>query len=157
MRGLISRRKFLQSVSGVLLTAYCAALPLPASADDYLGDEVVPNVVHFVDKSNSGPFSMRSWYGASLRLTTIQRFGPYYFDGNNVGIEMTASCPTNGNFFVSLERASTGGNVGTATFRRNGFTKATWTNVGSGDYIFTCSKNKDGSAVASSDVAMYSW
>ncbi len=101
----------------------------------------------------------RSWYGDSLNLLSTQTFQDRYFDGRNVGIEMTASCPIDGSFTVSLFRISNGraSLVGSASFKRNGFTKATWENVGSGTYRFLCKKTLDGKRVTSTDVAIYSW
>lgn len=72
---------------------------------------------------------------------------------------MTASCPSSGTFIVSLYRVVNGRGtlVGSASFKRKGFTKATWEGVGSGTYRFVCKKPADGKLVTSSDVAMYSW
>lgn len=99
------------------------------------------------------------WYGDDLSLYTTHSFPELYFDGNNVGIEMTASCPSSGTFIVSLYRVVNGRGtlVGSASFKRKGFTKATWEGVGSGTYRFVCKKPADGKLVTSSDVAMYSW
>lgn len=101
----------------------------------------------------------RSWYGDSLRLLNTQYLQERYFDGNNVGIEMTASSPSDGTFSVSLYRIEGEGSsfISSATFKRNGFTKATWEGVGPGTYRFVCKKAADGKLVTSSDVAMYSW
>lgn len=100
----------------------------------------------------------RAWYGRKLTLSRNQTFGPQTFDGNNVGIEMTASCPKSGSFTVTLYKMNpTKQRIGSATFKRNGFTKAVWENVGSGRYLFECAKSPDGATVTSNDVAIYSW
>lgn len=41
--------------------------------------------------------------------------------------------------------------------KRNGFSHAEWTNVGSGNYYFRFVKSHDGIYVVSNDVAMFSW
>ncbi|HIY51439.1 MAG TPA: hypothetical protein IAA43_05830 [Candidatus Olsenella avicola] len=102
----------------------------------------------------------RSWFGSSLSLSSSYTLPAHVYDGNNVGIEMTASCPVDGTFTVSLYRSSATGAMaflGETTFKRNGFTKATWEGVGPGTYVFSCNKSFDGAIVRSNDVAMYSW
>lgn len=108
--------------------------------------------------SLAGDLDARSWYGRKLSLASRQVIGPNSFDGNSVGIEMTASCPKNGTFTVTLYRMNPSKQrIGSATFKRNGFTKAVWEGVGSGNYLFECTKSPDGAMVTSKDVAVYSW
>lgn len=104
----------------------------------------------------------RSWYGQTLSLLSRQETGASYYDGNNVGIELDASCPVDGFFDVALYRVDARNSrvtsfIGSASFKRNGFTKATWQNVGPGNYKFVFSKSNDGAVVTSSNVATYSW
>lgn len=101
-----------------------------------------------------------SWYGMNMSLINRYESPSYFFDGNNVGIEMTCSSATQGTFTVELQRRVSYNryeSLGTASFDRNGFTKATWEGVGSGTYRFVFSKASDGVWVTSSDVALYSW
>lgn len=101
----------------------------------------------------------RSWYGASLALSRTSYTPTHYYDGNNVGIEMSCSSEKEGSFTVTLWRSVTGNSerVGTAMFDRNGFTKATWSNVGPGSYYFIFTKASDGALVYCRDIGMYSW
>lgn len=119
--------------------------------------DAAPTVSH--SRLGAGVPSLLSWYGETLRLTDTHSFQRLYFDGASVGIEMTASCPVDGSFTVSLYRhvSGTAQLVGSASFKRNGFTKATWEGVGPGFYQFVCQKPADRQVVTSSDVAMYSW
>lgn len=106
-----------------------------------------------------------SWYGSSLYMykTTSVTGSTRYYDGSNVGIEMT--CSTGGTnacdsyFSVELHRVSglSDTYIGSAAFKRSGFTKATWTNVGSGYYYFKFVKCSDTQSISSNNVAMYSW
>lgn len=111
-----------------------------------------------------GPMAC-SWYGSSLYMykTTSVSGSTRYYDGSNVGIEMT--CTTGGTnacdsyFSVELHRVSGFSDtyIGSAAFKHNGFTKATWTNVGSGNYYFKFVKCSDTQSISSNSVAMYSW
>lgn len=117
------------------------------------------NLHHGVASFNS---VNRSWYGQTLSLLSRQETGTSYYDGNNVGIELDASCPVDGFFDVALYRVDARNSrvtsfIGSASFKRNGFTKATWQNVGPGNYKFVFSKSNDGAVVTSSNVATYSW
>lgn len=97
----------------------------------------------------------RSWYGEEIAFSVTARTALRYFDGSSVGIEVFASCPVAGSFTVQLYRGNT--YVGIAYLNRNGFSRAEWTNIGSGSYRFVFSKSLDGSTVTCSDVAMFSW
>lgn len=100
-----------------------------------------------------------AWYGSTLNMLTSYTFPQKSFDGNSIGIEMNAHCQVDGTFTVTLYQiiGDASYRIGSATFKRNGFTKATWENVGSGTYQFVCHKSADKAYVISSDVAMYSW
>lgn len=156
-------QKALKSKLLVLAGAVAIALglclaPRPALASELIGGGVEP-IVSYSRQADAGMPSPLSWFGDDLSLYTIHYFPELYFDGNNVGIEMTASCPSSGTFTVSLYRVVNGRGtlVSSASFKRKGFTKATWEGVGSGTYQFVCKKPADGKVVTSSDVAMYSW
>ena len=103
--------------------------------------------------------STRSWYGDEANLLSTYSTTPRYFDGVNVGIEMNCTSTKAGSFTVELWRGSSrfsASRVGTASFSRQGFTKATWTNVGSGTYFFVFT-NSAGTLIKCSGIAMYSW
>ena len=159
MREHLENARLMWAGAVAFLLILCSAFLAPsrACAAEQPSDVVPPIVVHLYDPDSV--VSSRSWFGGTLTLVTEQTFVPHNFDGSNVGIEMTASCSVNGTFTVSLYRSSFLGNslVGTAAFKRNGFTKATWEGVGSGTYYFVCRKSADSKVVTSSDVAMYSW
>lgn len=126
--------------------------PMTALAAEPTAQPVKITVTH---EQKALPVSVtRSWYGDSLALETRFQLGPHYFSGNNIGIEMTASCPNGGTFSVALYRGSS--YIGAATFNRNGFNRATWENVGSGSYKFVFTKSGSG-IITSNDVAMFSW
>lgn len=101
----------------------------------------------------------RSWYGSKLSLLTRAQTELKHYDGSSIGIEMTCSSASEGTFLVSLYRVESSSTqfLGSATFKRRGFTKATWNGVGSGSYYFVFSKANDGTLVTSSDAATYSW
>lgn len=145
----------------VVLAAIVAGCVSPFGASTAYGEELVisPVVIVTDDRTASLP-APRSWYGSTMSLITTYSTASYYFDGNSVGIEMTCSSQRSGTFSVTLYRDVGSGSsqrIGTAAFNRNGFTKATWSGVGSGTYHFVMSKPNDGTRVTSSDVAMYSW
>ncbi len=145
----------LMTIAGCWLAAMagpCVADALPAR------DIVCPRVTHVRIADPYAP-SACSWYGGTLALKSSANLGPFSFDGSNVGIEMTCSSSSSGSFRVVLyrgNRVGDGTKIGGALFSRQGFTKATWSNVGSGNYYFAMS-NAGGATVTSSDVAMYSW
>lgn len=141
-------------LAGLAVSTIYLAIPQTVSATTSAGSTVAATISHDERSIWSRAFA-RSWFGGSLSLVSHQTLSSRYFDGNNVGIEMTASCPVDGMFSVSLLRS--GSLVGSATFKRNGFTKATWEGVGPGYYQFSFSKANDGAWVTSGDVAMYSW
>lgn len=129
MTRLMTRRTVLLAVIG-LLSAPTAAL---ATVDQY------------------------SWHGDSFTLASgTRKSAVHYFDGNNIGIEMTCSANRQGTFVVGCYQ-SNGQKIGTRTFAYQGFTKATWPSAGPGYYYFLFSKVNDGAVVKSNDVATYSW
>lgn len=111
-----------------------------------------------------GSTQVYSWYGSELQFVTELAGTPRWYDGNSIGIEMTCSAITEGqldtHFSVELwrgENTSNGTYIGSAALWRNGFSRAEWTNVGSGQYFFRFVKANDGIWVTSNDVAMFSW
>lgn len=130
--------------------------------------QVVPTVTY-----DSNTFSSQISSRASAYYSTLY-FGGHgitktigatrYYDGQNVSISMTASSSGSGSacdpyFSVELHRAHGIFNdyVGSAAFKRDGFTGASWSNVGSGNYYFVFVKCDDGKYISSSDVHMMSW
>lgn len=130
------------------------ALMLPIKALAAEGDYEV-SVTY--DDSNTGVTAC-SWFGKPLTLNSYERFGSYSFDGSNVGLEFTSSCAKTGFFTVTLLRVSDSSTIriGYASLKSNGFTKATWSNAGSGQYMFEFRSNP-GSLITAPTVAMYSW
>ena len=130
------------------------ALMLPIKAMAAEGDYEV-SVTY--DDSNTGVTAC-SWFGKPLTLNSYERFGSYSFDGSNVGLEFTSSCAKTGFFTVTLLRVSDSSTIriGYASLKSNGFTKATWSNAGSGQYMFEF-RSKPGSLITAPTVAMYSW
>lgn len=133
----------------------CLCMPKAAFAQAIGSPGIVTRVSHAPQSSIS--LQARSWYGTRFSFASTYSTGSYSFDGNSVGIEMNCSATGGGVFSVSLVNASTGHIVGSATFQRNGFNKADWTNVGPGRYRFMFSKAADGVVVSCSNVAMFSW
>lgn len=99
--------------------------------------------------------SDRSWYGESASFSLSHMMDEHYYDGSSVGIEVTASCPVDGSFTVSLYRS--GVLIASASLNRNRFSRAEWLNVGPGRYSFRFSKSNDGATVRCSDIALFSW
>ena len=139
----------------VLISCMLATWPEPVQASEVERNEA-PIIVTY---SRDDVVSPRAWFGTSMVLYTTYATSSHYFDGNSVGIEMTCASVGGGTFNVTLRRVQGNSSVsiGTAAFRRNVFTKATWEGVGAGTYFFVMSKPTDGTRVTSSDVAMYSW
>lgn len=165
----ISRRSFI-GLMGLIIVPSLMVAPTAAYADDERDTElVIPEISYDESDSIFNMPSTRSWYGSTLDMTgTAQYTGSVRdYDGSNVGIEMT--CYTTGSpsgcdryFSVELHRKSGAFDsrddyVGSAAFKRNGFTKATWTNVGAGRYCFKFVKCADNQVLHSNSVAMYSW
>lgn len=144
--------KFMPGLLIVFLILLTSIFPIKAWATE--GDVEV-SVTY--DDSNSGVAAC-SWFGEPLTLNSYERFGRYTFDGSNVGLELTSSCAKSGFFTVTLLRVSDASTVriGSASLKSNGFTKATWSNVGSGQYMFEFRSNL-GSVITAPTVAMYSW
>lgn len=87
-----------------------------------------------------------------------------YYSGNTVGISMTASSSGSGSacdnyFSVELHRSHWPFNdyVGSAGFKRDGYSSAEWNNVGPGDYYFVFVKCNDAKTITSNNVKMYSY
>lgn len=71
----------------------------------------------------------------------------------SLSVAVTATCPKDGSFFVSLYKGAT--NFGTASFKRNGYTKATWNNLSTGSYTIRFSKTNDGVTVTCKEVIVF--
>ena len=151
-----------------LLVGSAALAPSFAYATEAENDKDVQLEVSYDPADGMGPtISTRSWYGSTLTLgkyDTSFKGATRYYNGQHVGIEMT--CKTKGAtsgkskyFSVELHRKNglVDTYIGSAAFKRKGFTKATWTNVGSGNYYFKFVRTSDGQSIHSNDVKMYSW
>lgn len=135
------------------------AAPAVSEASELSQAFTAAEVTHDPEETTLAP-ETRSWYGTSFTFSSNLRLGAHYYDGSNVGIEMTcSSSQPSGTFSVRLYRLSgaTPTFIGNASFKQNGFNKATWSNVGAGTYYFVLSKAGDGISVTCSEVAMYSW
>lgn len=147
-------------VAGVALPT-APAIAAPAASDAPVAAEQVQSVAPGqVLPRSIGQIQPYSWYGGSLSFITSLQGQTRYYDGTNVGIEMTASTYGSGYFEVKLFRDNGWGNsdyIGSSWFNCNGFSKGTWSNVGAGNYYFEFANNESGGWVSSSDVAMYSW
>lgn len=140
----------------VVISAVLIAIPIRANAAS-LNEESIATVTH--EEVTCADISTCSWYGGEATFTFTHTTTPRYYDGTNVGIEMTCSSSKDGSFVVELWRGSSklgGSYVGRAEFSRQGFTKATWSNVGSGNYFFVFTNNA-GTPITCSGIAMYSW
>lgn len=128
-------------------------------------EQIILEVSYDPNDSFFNGVGAQSWYGSSLYLSATSYSGQKrYYDGNNVGIEMTCSAAggsaCDSYFSVELHRKNSlleDTYIGSAPFKRNGFSKATWSNVGSGNYFFKFVKCSDSQSISSNDVAMYSW
>lgn len=106
-----------------------------------------------------GQVMPRSWYGWSFSITRGEVKTPSrYYDGNNIGIEMTCYSRVSSKLEVSCWTAA-GSQIGrAATFSSPGFSKATWGSRGPGTYYFKiAANNENAETVTSDDVQMYSW
>ncbi|NTW29612.1 MAG: hypothetical protein HGA39_09680 [Coriobacteriia bacterium] len=103
-----------------------------------------------------------SSYWSSMYLLTAFDGGVRYYNGNNVGISMTASCASYSARCFSVDlykyRAWYWSDwMGSSAFPRNGYGSHNWFNVGSGNYYFHFTNWWDGAAVYSGNVHMYSY
>lgn len=73
--------------------------------------------------------------------------------GTSLTVAVSATCPKDGNYSVSVYKGGT--HFGAASFKRNGFTRATWNNLVPGTYIVEFSKPRDGYAVNCTRVTVY--
>lgn len=96
----------------------------------------------------------RAWYGASCTFSDSWSSPRRYYDGENVGIEMSTQSSGAGSFTVQLYKSNR--LIGSKAVTKNGFARATWENVGSGEYHFKF-VDRSGSRIACSDIAMFSW
>lgn len=140
----------------IAVTLFSVCTPARAYAQGNEGGKVETRVFNDpIGLANYQVVSDRSWYGGRVSFSINASTNIRYFDGNSVGIEVQASCPTPGSFTVSLYRGNA--LISTASLKRNGFSRAEWRNVGPGSYRFVFRKSPDGSTVACSNVAMFSW
>lgn len=91
----------------------------------------------------------------SFALLTSKSLTAEHFSGQNMGVELTAQSPSSGTFTVKLYRGTS--YIGSATLKRNGYSRAEWTNVGPGVYRFVFSKTNDGKVVTCTGVRTFSW
>lgn len=107
-----------------------------------------------------GDFQRTSWCGDTLAVQNSFTGQTRWYDGNNVGIEFTATSSSYGTLEVSLFRSTswiTNEYIGTGYHHYPGWNKTTWSNVGSGNYYFKFTNTGSNAWVYSNDVAMYSW
>ena len=133
--------RILALLCGVVFTLAQAA-PAYASESSENGDGVV--VQASIDRAGeTNNISTRSLHSFSLDLLSEQRTPSWYFDGNNITVEVRCVAQIDGSFTVTLYRDGSGGvteKVGTANLSYRGFSMASWTNVGRG-HITLCFKN----------------
>lgn len=91
----------------------------------------------------------------AFALLTSKSLNAEHFSGQNMGVELTAQSPSSGTFTVKLYRGAS--YIGSATLKRNGCSRAEWTNVGPGIYRFVFSKPNDGKVVTCTGVRTFSW
>ena len=111
------------AIKAVAMFALAAVLLFPAGKA--IADEVMP----------------AAWFGSTLDLSTAWSGPSRDYDGNNVGIEMTAwqeqgsYRPASDYFSAQLVRNNgwTSDWLGAKSMWRHGFSKVTWEGVGSGN------------------------
>lgn len=134
--------------------------PAASVRAEEMNNEVIMQITHNNAADLQDEVSLRSWHGYRLNLSLSARTPNWVFDGNNIAIEMTCTASRNDSFTTTLYRIGSSGakeRVGSADLKYQGFSKATWTNVGPGTYFFEFEKKADGITVFSSDAAAYSW
>ena len=99
-------QKALKSKLLVLAGAAAIALglclaPRPALASELIDGSVEP-IMSYSRQADAGMLLPLSWFEDDLSLSGTYSFQDRYFDSNNVGIEMTASCPSSGTFSGSV-------------------------------------------------------
>ncbi|MBM6688827.1 hypothetical protein H6A35_08120 [Collinsella tanakaei] len=137
--------------AGFILAAGC--MPNVATAADITQiQEVTEPMIHMTQIS---PYS---WYGESFSISYGKKqTATKYFDGSNIGIELTCSAPIAGVFRVSLV-SSTGVEMGARSISYQGYTNVSWLNVPAGRYYFLFTKQSDPHITVTADqLAMFSW
>lgn len=123
--------------------------------------QTVEPVVTF--ERENGPVPYGNIYYSTLSFNQTSLTGATrYYSGRNISIEMdaytTGSNPCDNYFSVELHRAdfpfST--QIGSAGFKRNGYSKATWKNMEPGNYFFRFVKCADNVTIKSNNVRMWS-
>lgn len=146
--GVVLSRRELLAVSG-LAAAGGLLFPDRASVEDL--SEVIPIVLYDVSPVSS---LERSWYSTSPQPYGESEATSYYFDGNSVGIELSAtSSVSSASFGIVLYQGSR--SRGSATLRASGFVRTEWLGVEPGTYS---SKyiNKTNLCINYTDVDMFS-
>ncbi len=87
----------------VVISAALIAIPIRANAAS-LNEESIATVTH--EEVTCADISTCSWYGGEATFTFTHTTTPRYYDGTNVGIEMTCSSSKDGSFVVELWRGS---------------------------------------------------
>lgn len=168
MKGMIKKWFLVGLIAFAACIAPCAA-PCKAEAEELptsLARTIIPTLVQ--EREGSLTEAMELLYRGETYKSTLYFNRTYtgktrHYTGKNISISMDAECPTSGAscddyFSVELHRAHGLWNdyVGSAGFKRNGFTEATWSNAGAGDYYFVFVKCDDGKFVSSNNVRMFS-
>lgn len=162
----LSRRAFL--VAGLGLPLLASSLPRAAFAEEvHPGSNATPSsqpiepIVTYERENEPVPYGNIYYSTLSFNQTSLTGATRYY-SGRNISIEMdaytTGNNPCDNYFSVELHRAdfpfST--QIGSAGFKRNGYSKATWPNMEPGNYFFRFVKCADSVTIKSNNVRMWS-
>lgn len=157
----------------ITLTLGCAtAYPTTSFAEEpteptvtlYDSMRIDPVVTHDKDEYPIDPTGLTSSYSSTLVLGVPSHVGiTRYYSGTNISISMDAYTTGSGgncdpSFSVELHRAHGfySEYIGSAAFWRDGYSKATWSNVGPGDYYFKFVRcMQDNKTIYSNNVRMW--
>lgn len=140
----ISRQKASLAGIGLLSLAFFLGTPVSAIALAWQ-DAPIETVVVYGDGGSSGILETDPKITTSASFATSWRSPGFYVRNGSVEVSIDSTCSINGSYTVDLLRNASV--VGTAQFKRNGYTKVSWKNVPAGTYGLRLSKSNDGGIV----------
>ena len=141
--GILRQKASLVGI-GLLSLAFFLCNPASAVALAWQ-DGSIETVVVYGDGGSSDIVEVDPKIMTSASFATSWRSPGFYVRNGSVEVAIDSICSINGSYTVDLLRNASV--VGTAQFKRNGYTKVSWKNVPAGTYCLRLSKSNDVSVV----------
>lgn len=138
------KRKVDMIAVGLLSLVFVLCSPISAAAS-VCKNEPIEAVVVYENDELIRAVETEPKIMTSASFSTSWRSSGFYVRNGSVEVAIDSGCSINGSFTVDLLRNASV--VGTAQFKRNGYTKVSWKNVPTGSYGLRLSKSNDGSIV----------